>query len=419
MNAWAQSSKATSYIIRAVIYVIVGVGFTFAEYVWHIWSEKPCDPPDLSIESALVTRKFYTYLTTMDWRKPENRHATVVAVREDREPKELFESFCLHREFLGKLIKEIGSHDPISIVVDNYISDNTCPADQQLKQTLTDIRVPVIIGQHTLNKKELEHFLGRSLAPAELKSFGRACLVMHDNLNLGLPAGHVSYGSIRFNADSRKLPLSWPVFTSPANISDQDATTDMKTLAAQAAFTVPGVKVPDLETHPYTSFLRQDEINVLSAIKVLCANDSSGSDWRNCAGSGAQFDSALRHHVVFIGDDTDDDQHDTPAGTMPGVFVHANYLESLVGKRFFSPIKERWQVICGILWLAFIELAYVKTRNPLIGLAVSFGGTALLWVSCAVFAILTGILPVIWVPGALALLLRFGEGIRERLMESK
>lgn len=419
MNVETKSSKRLSYVIRAAIYIVVGLGFGFAEHIWYVWSERPCDAPDRSFDSALVSRSFYTYLTTLGWRKPENQYSTVISVREDREPKELFESYCNHREFLGRLITEVRRHDPISIVVDNYISNHNCPIDEQFEKILMETNVPVVLGQHTLNHRELEHLLQRPLTEGESKSFRQACLVVNDNLDLGPAKPHVLYGLLRFNADTSKLPLSWPVFPTPATIATPDATIEIKTLAAQAASTIPELQIPDLKTHPYTSFLRESDIRSLSALQVLCASYDAKTGWRDCSNPGDKFDSQLRHHIVFIGDDTNDDQHETPVGSMPGVFLHANYLESLAGKRFFRPIGQRWQIIWGVVWLGFVEFAYVRTRKPLIGLAVSFGGTVLLWVACALAATLTGILPVIWVPGALALILRFFEGIREELMEEK
>jgi len=413
----AGPKSARSYVIRGIIYVVVGVVFTFAEYAWHLWSEKPCDPPDAGTESALTTRSFYTYLTTLDWRKPENRITVVITIRADREPKEVFDAFCAHREMLAHLIKEVSVRRPISIVVDNYLSDEPCPVDAQIKQTLQDAGVPVILGLHTLNKSQLQHFLGRPLTDQELKSFERACLVVHDNKNLGLPEGTpLHYGLIRFNADTRKLPLAWNVFTDPGHIGPQDRADPEPTLAAVAAATVPNVKVPALEAHPYTSFLRDYEISAIPAMEVLCAQYRPGTDWRNCEKSGKALDARLEHRVVLIGDDVDADQHDTPVGSMAGVLLHANYIESLVGERYFRPIGEVWQIVGGILLLVLIEFIYVESGSPLAGLAFSIGATAVVWFLCALVSIMTGILPVIWVPGAVALFLRFGEAIRERVM---
>jgi CHASE2 domain-containing sensor protein len=416
----AGAKPAKSYIIRGVIYVVVGVFFTFSEFAWHLWSERPCEPGDAATESALVTRRFYTYLTTLDWRKPQNRFTTVITIRENREPQELFDNFCAHREFLALMIKEIVSQDPAGIVVDNYFSNEPCPVDRQLTQILSNSKVPVIVGLHTLNKQELEHWLKRRLTPKELESFGRACLVVHNNLKLNLPEEtRVHYGLLRFNADTRKLPLSWPVFSSPEQIAPQDSPEFLKTLAAEAAITIPGTSVPDLETHPYTSFLKEDEIHPLPAMEVLCQDSSSSVNWKNCASPGTKFEDRLRHRVVLIGDDTDDDQHDTPMGAMAGVLLHANYIEALGGPRYFRPIGQQWQIAGGILLLVLIEFIYVKTRKPLLGLAFSFGSVVVLWFLCALVAALTGILPVIWAPGAVALFLRFGEAIRERTLEGE
>jgi hypothetical protein len=412
------TKPATSYIIRAIIYVVVGVFFMFSEFAWHFWSEKPCEPGDPATESALVTRRFYTYLTTLDWRKPQNRYTTVVTIREDREPKELFNGYCAHRGFLKAMIKEISSHDPASIVVDNYISANPCPVDAELADVLSASKVPVILGLHTAKAPEVEHWLKRRLTSEELKSFGRACLAVHDNMKLNLPEGNrVTYGLLRFNADTRKLPLSWPVFSSPEQIAAKDSPLVMKTLAAEAAATIPGAAIPKFSNHPYTSFLREDEISTLPAMEVLCANPAD-ENWRNCAPPAEQkLDGRLRHRVVLIGDDTNDDQHDTPVGLIPGVLLHANYIEALGSSQYFRPISQKWQIAGGILLLVLIEFIYVKTHNPVLGLAFSLGAFALIWILCALAASLTGVLPVIWVPGSVALFLRFGEAIRERTLE--
>src|SRR5262249_28011452 len=155
------------------------------------------------------------------------------------------------------------------------------------------------------------------------------------------------------------------------------------------------------------------EIRLLPAMEILCADHVAGTDWRNCTSPGLKFDGRLRHRVVLIGDDTDDDQHDTPMGPMAGGLLHANYIEALSGPSFFRPVSQTWQILGGVLLLIMIEVIYVKTRKPVLGLVFSVGCVTVLWLLCALVAALTGILPVIWAPGAVALFLRFGEAIRE------
>src|SRR5438046_1485159 len=93
--------RRTSYVIRATIYIVVGVCFSFTEYLWQARRTDPCGSNALLNESALTTRAFYTQLTAFDWRKPQNLNVTVVTLRQDRDLKERFE-LCNKRGVLAE-----------------------------------------------------------------------------------------------------------------------------------------------------------------------------------------------------------------------------------------------------------------------------------------------------------------------------
>ena len=428
-----KNDKRFSYVIRGLIYIAVGVSFGLAEHISSVLFDSPCDVPEGS-NAALVTRRAYTYLTTFDRRKPENLSTSVVILRDDSEPKEVMSAFCVHREFVRKLVEEIQAHDPAGIVVDNYISADPCPIDHDFDVTLLNATVPIVLGLHTLKKDEIERLLRRPLAPAELESFSRACQALFDNRELPHGTSRVRRGLLRLNADTRKLPLSWPVFSDPNHLSSDEQPVILTTLSAEAAATLPKHRVPMLDAHPFTSFMPKDQIETTAGVQALCASNRPGDNWRTCPSPGKTFDDRFRHKIVLIGDDNDDELTPTPAGTMPGVYVHANDIEALTYDRYFKPVSRNWQIALGVALLLFIEFAYIVPvwlgqRNPssifhrmrflvpVVGLALSFAGTAVLWLTSVLLAILTGTLAVFWAPGAVALVLRFGEGLREFIME--
>jgi CHASE2 domain-containing sensor protein len=63
--------------------------------------------------------------------------------------------------------------------------------------------------------------------------------------------------------------------------------------------------------------------------------------------------------------------HPSLIGTVPGVILQANYIESLLTGRVFSPVPTRVQIVMGAIWLLFIVwVSWRFESSP--GLALAF-----------------------------------------------
>jgi CHASE2 domain-containing sensor protein len=88
---------------------------------------------------------------------------------------------------------------------------------------------------------------------------------------------------------------------------------------------------------PYAGFLGREAFRVCSAGQVV--GDEAGP-----------CDHALAHQIAIVGADWHRlgygrgkavDPHPTPAGELPGLFVHANYVEALIDQRVATPLPRR------------------------------------------------------------------------------
>jgi len=156
--------------------------------------------------------------------------------------------------------------------------------------------------------------------------------------------------------------------------------------------------------HPFTSFLRESEILTYSAIQLVCdPSILQPSRWEDCT-AGAVGNDAFRNHIVVIGNRIADDFHPSVIGTVPGVVLQANYIESLLDGRYFTPVPF-WPAFLvnlalslGIGWL-FYRFSFLgggsRNLTVLRSFVFIFGG----WILSYFLALQLGYYLVIWFPG--------------------
>jgi CHASE2 domain-containing sensor protein len=85
---------------------------------------------------------------------------------------------------------------------------------------------------------------------------------------------------------------------------------------------------------PYGTFIAPDRFNQCSAGHILNA-------------SVGELKRKFQHHIVMVGGvwhggaygyGDQVDQHPSPIGWVPGVYLHANYVEAMISRQTFSPI---------------------------------------------------------------------------------
>jgi len=104
----------------------------------------------------------------------------------------------------------------------------------------------------------------------------------------------------------------------------------------------------------YGSFIKMDDFDHKSAHEVL-------------AGNAHDLQEAVSGHLVIVGGawsrwayrvGTTIDSHETPMGPMPGVYLHANYVEAMLDGGTYPPLGERAVQLIEWLAIAFMAIAF-------------------------------------------------------------
>lgn len=110
---------------------------------------------------------------------------------------------------------------------------------------------------------------------------------------------------------------------------------------------------------PFGGFVSADRIPTVSAAAIAALD--------------AEAMAVVRHQIVLIGADWHSlaynrgrkvDRHDTPAGEMAGVLLHANYIEALLDGRVFRPLPE-W-------FLTAAEVAFALCLGLIFAMPIPF-----------------------------------------------
>jgi len=97
-----------------------------------------------------------------------------------------------------------------------------------------------------------------------------------------------------------------------------------------------------------------DSSDAYSAAEMLCNTEYTPAPCNSAANLAAK--DKLRGKTVVVGwRDDNTDIYQTPAGQLGGVFLQANYIESLLDGRLLHTIKLRWQVLLTLLWFILVE----------------------------------------------------------------
>lgn len=221
------------------------------------------------------------------------------------------------RAKLAELLNIINEQKPAVIAIDYYFT-HSCDDDPygttKLKETMLAIskETPVIIGRMYGNNTEKNE-----LATSDKQ------LQFNDNApNLPIE------GIINFDKDNRKIPLRWSARNdaiSPEKTIDSLSLASVKAYYKSLALNPPQKLQEIIESrkNPYISFIKPDELISLPASAIfLDATDNLAK---------------LRGKIVILGDTKDErDQHESVfSKRLPGLKLHANYIEAMLDQRYF------------------------------------------------------------------------------------
>jgi CHASE2 domain-containing sensor protein len=279
---------------------------------------------------------------------------------------------CEQRGMMARLLLSIARQEPAVIVVDKYFTAGTCENNpkgtQALQQAVAEIsqRMPIVVGLRVDRKRPKPptqdwHPL---IEPLDFPGSGRFAEAI---LNMDL--------------DTRRLAFGWKV----AKEDTKPGYT--RTLSLETALLYDALlfqKHSSLEqmvhaaTRPYVSIMEGNRFKWYFAGDFFCGGGEPQAlheSW--CATRNGDVGSLtyLRGRIVLIGeDDLDNDGHHTVIGFVPGMLLHANYIEALLDERYFRPAPPWVNYLIGFFFFVAIELS-LMARNPLV---------CLLWVGVSI-----------------------------------
>lgn len=340
-------------------------------------------PSSSGSESGGISR-FFTpaawYSLLADWlKKPSFQHVVVVTLGSN-EPQAMLASQCGRRALFADTLRAVQRLAPAVVAVDYAFDPHGCEDERvndSLVDALNDTEVPVVLGRGAYRLADL-----REESPAELVKvaplgFTEHSLLLREDAGFSDINPQVTSGLVEINADSRKIPLTWSVM-----VNDRSrATAQVETLSVLAALRFPGDKnspllsklarrKPDTEPlkHPLTTLIPEQQTPIISGLSVLCAPTSPvRSKYVNyCASDEAPADDTTLVHgkVALLGYLTPSDLHESAIGRVPGVFLQANYIESLLDGRAWRPIPTFLQILIAGGWIVFVELTLQRFCEP-------------------------------------------------------
>ena len=360
---------------------------------WSPFETDSCGVAEL--DQSSFSAKLYNPLAEWGVHHTGNPQVAILYIDAATEPPELLTNTCASRVFLARLVGDLNKLNPNVIVIDKFYTEAACGEGDKntiFKTALGKSNAPVVIGQPT-------HPLTSSMS--------EGCIGLSPGMKFD-PKANVRIGLTRLNADTLQVPTRWPVFndldnpSAPPVLQGPNAGDTLSLVAARAQW--PGIdtspamaKLLDAGTHPYTTFL---DLPNLHAMTVICSVEAKPlyadgtpvpcdqKKWKQDPNSLDGKQLSLKGKVVVIGDVTEGDMQpfptqvqSFPSGQVPGVYLQANYIESLLDQRFLTQTPT-WVTVTFLMVFVIgnycLYWAHNKKGKPLLSLEKALIGSVIL-----------------------------------------
>jgi len=320
------------------------------------------------------------------------------------EPDEIKSDFCLQRLFIARLIERLKRLNVSVIALDKFYEKDTCPIEgDATKELLSAVAGPSPVI--TLARRT-------RIVPKHQRK-PHACLRLSPGFNLGISESN--WGATRLDADTRRIPLRWPLL-----VQDQGEKSSAETFAfvSARAANKAAVETPLLRNallrgqQPYSTMTK---IQSYSALEVLCGKNAT-DEWRKC--SSAEPIEGMNGAIVVIGDrlgeqDTHpamnvaegedikaDEAGTAPEGLLYGVDLQANYIAALLDKRYYLPLLTDFEnKVFIVLFFILLQVLFWRCRNLSTAAAIGVVSWVLIFVVSLLVLAFTRYLLTVWVQG--------------------
>jgi hypothetical protein len=191
------------------------------------------------------------------------------------------------------------------------------------------------------------------------------------------------------------------------------------------------VQIREEGLHPFTSFIDPASMSHANALNILChssTKDEVASRYKIDCAQYPPTEAQIGGQIIVIGEDVAGyDQHNLFGSSVSGVYLQANYIESLLDDRFLKPVDATWNYSGLCLWLTFLYLVFWV--QPEVALLISIVLALLIRFLLTQLLLYKGLYPQITVLdlGLAALLLKYVDSrghlsihaLKERLVTDR
>ena len=372
----------------------------------------------------LTVRLLHQRLCTVGYFKPRVHFTRLITLSNKSEP---IEDKCEGREFMAKLLLRLRDIGPAVVVIDKWYSPRVCEDSSGTTNFRSAIlqlseRVPIVLGEDSNTLEELRANADPNLNKLLQNGFTEEDQLANEPRLVPENGKTIFYGLVRLNCDTRRIPLKWQVYRDEDSVRQRHSVS-LPSLSLAAATVVDKDVGQNLRVflikgeHPLTSFLTDDRFKPVHAIQIVCGTVPLGpGGWRGC-NPATDDDFDVKNKVVVIGEYSNDDEHRSVIGTVPGVVVQANYVEALLGDRYFRSIPRPLEITLTILSFFLISLAFEGSKSPNVGLLKAFLLVFFLWMVSYLAAVQWGYILTFWILGFLAIFPKYIDVWLDRLKE--
>jgi hypothetical protein len=311
--------------------------------------------------SSLADASYRWLISLSTFLSPNDESVHILTLTSGEEPDEILANICLQRHFMAKLITQLKKDHVTVIAIDKRYSEKACTSDPSADAELvtaaqSDGNTTIVIG------------VDADVAPSAEQKFAdrrRVCFRLRHHLQFV----NVKYGLIRFDRDTRRVPLSWPTLDTMQpfrSLSLVTAEAKSPSITARSRLrrmlnTVENMH-EESAANPFARLYPRDTIGASSALKALCGHEANAmTDWRSCS-IGAE-DNKFSGNIILIGDHTAADKHESALGPIYGVDLHANYLAAVLSDQIYTPIGDRFSNGVGAAaWFIIIQVIFFLKR---------------------------------------------------------
>jgi CHASE2 domain-containing sensor protein len=377
-------AKGLWYWISAVLLIVLGT------YVGNVFSR--------SQRWVDLRYALYQYETKGLRPKSYDLRTVIVLIGDDEYWRgKLARRAPIKRDYLAKLVRAMDACDPAIIALDFDLRSPT--PNGELRDNL-DYSGETATFLQAVKDVSLKRpvVLPKTIGLAGKSYFAESDI--DDGYDFG--PGNVLRGYISLPYDKREVPLTLPVqgFGTLDSFAQAIVKADNKTA-------LEGLDVPSYSL-PFGSFMDPTSFAVVPAQDILNGVPDSG---RKLAHKIAIVGAGWSRLALGRGGKVD--SYASPAGTISGVFLHANYVEALIGEHIYHPWGEEAAVILDVVLAVSLAILFALEVGVWWKLGVAF----VLSLSLIVFSYFSlqnlGAFFDFFVPSILILLHAFIERVRE------